>query len=116
MSQYQPPKRQNTGIDLGQNNVYNEIYKAFLNTIGVRNDELVEWVQEANLPYSKSLYSGWRQNPDNPKRYRLMRLEELAIMTELVRRKTKGLPVDDLAARVTLKGYSKGGTTTDGTD
>lgn len=107
MAKPRPRKRQNPGIDRGQNTVYNEIYKSVLITSGVRNEQIGEWVKEAGLPYSSSLVKGWRNNPNTQKRYRLMRLEELSIMTELVRRKLKDLPVDDLARRVTLKGYSK---------
>lgn len=107
MNKRKPPMRKKSGIDRGQNSIYNNIYKAFLITVAVRNDELVEWVKEAQLPYTKSLMAGWRQNPDAGKRYRLMRLEELSIMTELVRRKRKGESVEGLHEQVKVKGYFK---------
>lgn len=109
MNARRPPMRQKPGIDRGFNNTYNDIYKCFLITVGIRNDDLWLWVQEARLPYTKSLVMGWRSNPDKGKSYRIMRLEELIIMTELVRRKKKELPLDDMANKVTLKGYSVSG-------
>lgn len=105
MKNPRPPKRQKPGIDRGQNTVYNDIYKSLLGATGVRNDQITEWVKEAGLPYTKSLVMGWRMSQDKPNRYRLMRLEELALMSELVRRKLKEQPVDELGSKVTLKGY-----------
>lgn len=116
MKKRQPPKRHKPGIDRGQNTIYNTIYKNLLTATGIRNDQITEWVKEAGLPYTKSLVMGWRMSPDKPTRYRLMRLEELMLMSELVRRKQKGLPVDGLGEQVTLKGYFKPEAGTDGGD
>lgn len=107
MKNRQPPKRQKPGIDRGQNTVYNSIYKNLLTATGVRNDQVTSWVKEAGLPYTKSLVMGWRMSPDKPTRYRLMRLEELQIMAEVVRRKLKDIDISDMGAKVTLKGYFK---------
>lgn len=102
-----PLKRSDALVDKGQNTIYNTLYKNLIYALRLRNEDISRLVAEARLPYTNSMVTGWRYNEDNTKKFRVMRLEELVMMSEVMKRHARGEPIEDLSGRITVKGYHK---------